>query len=160
MFTIAVLGRPNVGKSTLFNCIAGKQLAIVDDTPGVTRDWREAEVFFYDRQIMLMDTAGLEERFDDSIQGRMRKQTEEALSRADAVLFVVDGRSGLTPVDLHFAQWLRKQKKPVVVAVNKCENEKAAAAGVAEAFSLGFGDPVPISAAHGHGIHDIYLSFL
>jgi GTP-binding protein len=84
MFTIAVLGRPNVGKSTLFNCIAGKQLAIVDDTPGVTRDWREAEVFFYDRQIILMDTAGLEEKFDDSIQGRMRKQTEEALSRADA----------------------------------------------------------------------------
>lgn len=160
MFTIAVIGRPNVGKSTLFNCIVGKQLAIVDDTPGVTRDWREAECWFYDRHIVLMDTAGLEERFDDSIQGRMRKQTEEALSRADAVLFVVDGRSGLTPVDLHFAQWLRKQKKPVVVAVNKCENEKAAAAGVAEAFSLGFGEPVPVSAAHGHGIHDIYLSFM
>ncbi len=160
MFTIAVLGRPNVGKSTLFNCIAGKQLAIVDDTPGVTRDWREAEVFFYDRQIKIMDTAGLEDSFDDSIQGRMRKQTEEALSRADAVLFVVDGRSGLQPLDLHFAQFLRKQKKPVVVAVNKCENEKAAAAGVAEAYSLGFGEPVPISAAHGHGIHDLYLSFL
>jgi GTP-binding protein len=160
MFTIAILGRPNVGKSTLFNCIVGKQLAIVDDTPGVTRDWREAECWFYDRHIMLMDTAGLEERFDDSIQGRMRKQTEEALSRANAVLFVVDGRTGLTPIDLHFAQWLRKQKKPVIVAVNKCENEKAAAAGVAEAFGLGFGEPVPISAAHGHGIHDIYLSFL
>jgi GTP-binding protein len=160
MFTIAVLGRPNVGKSTLFNCIAGKQLAIVDDTPGVTRDWREAEVFFYDRQIMLMDTAGLEEKFDDSIQGRMRKQTEEALSRADAVLFVVDGRSGLVAADQHFAGWIRKQKKPVVVAVNKCENEKAAAAGMAEAYSLGFGEPVPISAAHGHGIHDLYLAFL
>lgn len=160
MFTIAVLGRPNVGKSTLFNCIAGKQLAIVDDTPGVTRDWREAEVFFYDRQIILMDTAGLEEKFDDSIQGRMRKQTEEALSRADAVLFVVDGRSGLVAADQHFASWIRKQKKPVVVAVNKCENEKAAAAGMAEAYSLGFGEPVPISAAHGHGIHDLYLSFL
>lgn len=158
MFTLAIIGRPNVGKSTLFNCIAGKQLAIVDDTPGVTRDWRETEAFFYDRTIRLMDTAGLEDAKDDSIQGRMRKQTEEAISRADAVLFVIDGRTGLTPLDRHYAQWLRKQKKPVVLVVNKCENEKTAASGLAESFALGFGEPVPISAAHGHGIHDIFLS--
>ncbi len=160
MFTIAILGRPNVGKSTLFNCIAGKQLAIVDDTPGVTRDWRETECWFYDRTVTLMDTAGLEEKFDNSIEGRMRKQTEEALSRSDAVIFVIDGRTGLTPVDQYFAQWLRKQKKPVILAVNKCENEKAAMAGMAEAYGIGFGEPVPISAAHGHGIHDLYLSLL
>jgi GTP-binding protein len=159
MFTIAIIGRPNVGKSTLFNCIAGKQLAIVDDTPGVTRDWRETDAMFYDRMVKFLDTAGLEEKFDNSIQGRMRKQTEEALARADAILFVIDGRSGLTPIDTFFAQWLRKQKKPVVLAVNKCENEKAAMAGLAEAYALGFGEPVPVSAAHGHGIHDIYLSF-
>ncbi len=159
MFTIAIIGRPNVGKSTLFNCIAGKQLAIVDDTPGVTRDWRETDAMFYDRMVKFLDTAGLEEKFDDSIQGRMRAKTEEAMARADAILFVIDGRTGLTPIDTYFAQWLRKQKKPVVLAVNKCENEKAAMAGMAEAYSLGFGEPVPISAAHGHGIHDIYLSF-
>lgn len=157
MYTVAIIGRPNVGKSTLFNCIAGKQLAIVDDTPGVTRDWRETQAFFYDRDIILMDTAGLEESFDDSIQGRMRRQTEEALSRADAVIFVIDGRVGLTPTDKHYAQWLRKQKKPVILAVNKCENEKTAMAGIAESYGLGFGEPVPISAAHGHGIHDLYL---
>ncbi len=158
MFTLAILGRPNVGKSTLFNRLAGKQLAIVDDTPGVTRDWREAEGYFFDRTIRFLDTAGLEESFDDSIQARMRRQTEEALSRSDAVLFIIDGRAGLTPLDEHFAGWLRKQKKPVIMAVNKCENEKAAMAGIAEAYKLGFGAPIPISSAHGHGLHDLYLA--
>lgn len=159
MFTIAIVGRPNVGKSTLFNRLAGKRLAIVDDTPGVTRDWREAEGYLLDVPVRILDTAGLEDTFDQSIEGRMRRQTEEALSRADAVLFLIDGRSGLTPLDEHFAGWLRRQKKPVVLAVNKCENEAAASAGMAEAYALGFGDPVPISSAHGHGIEDLYHAF-
>ncbi|MEM6781540.1 MAG: ribosome biogenesis GTPase Der [Pseudomonadota bacterium] len=159
MFTLAIIGRPNVGKSTLFNRLAGKQLAIVDDTPGVTRDWREAEGYLLDQPIRLIDTAGLEESFDDSIQGRMRRQTEDALKQADAVLFLIDGREGLTPADEHFAQWLRKQKKPIVLGVNKCEHENAAMAGMAEAYSLGFGEPVPLSAEHGHGIEDLYHMF-
>lgn len=157
--TIAIVGRPNVGKSTLFNRLAGKQLAIVNDTPGVTRDWREAEGWLLDQPVRIYDTAGLEEAFDDSIQGRMRRQTEEALKRADAVLFMIDGRAGLTPIDEHFAAWLRRQKKPVVLAVNKCENTNATQAGVAEAFKLGFGDPIAISSAHGDGIEDLYHAF-
>jgi len=159
-FTIAIIGRPNVGKSTLFNRLAGKRLAIIDDTPGVTRDWREAPGHLLDMPITLMDTAGLEEAFDDSIEGRMRKQTEEALSRADAVLFMVDGRQGITPSDEHFAGWLRRQKKPVVLAVNKCEHENAAAVGMGEAYKLGFGEPIPISSAHGFGVEDLYNAFL
>lgn len=158
-FTIAIIGRPNVGKSTLFNRMAGKKLAIVDDTPGVTRDWREAEGWLLDKQVRILDTAGLEESFDDSIQGRMRRQTEEALKRADAILFMIDGRAGLTPQDEHFASWLRRQKKPVVLAVNKCENEAAAQAGIAEAFKLGFGEPIPVSSAHGHGFEELYHAF-
>lgn len=156
---IAIVGRPNVGKSTLFNRLAGKELAIVDDTPGVTRDWREAQGYLIDQPVTLIDTAGLEEKFDESMQGRMRKQTEIALERADAILFVIDGRSGLTPMDEHFASWLRKQKKPVILAVNKCEHERAAMAGMAEAYALGFGEPVPVSAAHGHGIEELYHAF-
>ncbi len=158
-FTIAIVGRPNVGKSTLFNRLARKKLAIVDDTPGVTRDWREAEAWLLGYPVRIIDTAGLEESFDDSMQGRMRRQTERALEHADAVLFLVDGRSGLTPTDSHFATWVRKTGKPVVLAVNKCENEAAASAGIAEAWSLGLGEPLTISAAHGFGIEDIYTAF-
>lgn len=158
-FTIAIVGRPNVGKSTLFNRLAKKKLAIVDDTPGVTRDWREAEGYLLDEQIRIIDTAGLEESFDDSIEGRMRKQTEEGLAQADAVLFLIDGREGVTPIDQHFAKWLRKQNKPVVLAANKCENEDAAASGLAEANKLGFGPPIPLSSAHGHGVEDLYHAF-
>ena len=160
MFTLAIVGRPNVGKSTLFNRLAGKQLAIVDDTPGVTRDWREAEGRMFHQRMRIIDTAGLEESFDDSIEGRMRKQTEAALVHADAVLFLIDGRSGLTPIDEHFARWLRKQDIPVVLGVNKCENETVVQNAMAEAYKLGLGQPVAISAAHGHGIEDIYEALL
>jgi GTP-binding protein len=156
MFTLAIVGRPNVGKSTLFNRLSRKKLAIIDDTPGVTRDWRESEGWILDRQIRLIDTAGLEESFDDSIPARMRKQTELAMKHADAILFLVDGRSGLTPMDKHFADWMRKGKLPVILGVNKCENDKAAAAGLAEAYSLGLGEPIPFSAAHGYGLEDLY----
>ncbi len=158
MFTLAIVGRPNVGKSTLFNRMAGKQLAIVDNTPGITRDWREAEGHLFDQTIRVIDTAGLEESFDDSIKGRMRKQTEAALKQADAILFLVDGRSGITPLDSHFAGFLRKQNVPVILGVNKCENERVTQAGEAEAYGLGLGNPIALSAAHGHGIEDIYYA--
>jgi len=164
-FTIAIVGRPNVGKSTLFNRLAKKKLAIVDDTPGVTRDWRDAEGYLLDQKVRIIDTAGLEESFDESIEGRMRKQTEDGLEQADAVLFIIDGRAGVTPTDEHFAGWLRKQKghngkkKPVILAVNKCESDQAVATAMGEAYSLGFGQPIPISSAHGYGIEDLYHAF-
>lgn len=160
MFTLAIVGRPNVGKSTLFNRLSRKKLAIIDDTPGVTRDWRESEGWVLDRKIRVIDTAGLEESFDDSILARMRRQTELALKEANVVLFMVDGRSGLTPMDKHFADWLRRQKMPVILGVNKCENEAGAAAGLAEAWSLGLGEPLPMSAAHGYGLEDLYHALL
>jgi len=160
MFTLAIVGRPNVGKSTLFNRLSRKKLAIIDDTPGVTRDWRESEGWILDRAIRVIDTAGLEESFDDSILARMRRQTELALKQADVVLFMVDGRSGLTPMDKHFADFLRRQEMPVLLAVNKCENDSSAAAGLAEAYSLGLGDPIPLSAAHGYGLEDLYHALL
>lgn len=156
MLRLAIIGRPNVGKSTLFNKLAGKQLAIVDDTPGVTRDWREAEGHLFGEDFIIIDTAGLEESFDDSIQGRMRQQTESALSHADVILFVIDGRDGVTPADEHFAEFLRKQKKPVILAVNKCENNRVIQSGIAESYTLGFGDPIIISAAHSLGLDDLY----
>lgn len=156
MFTLALVGRPNVGKSTLFNRLAGKKLAIVDDTPGVTRDWRTSEGWIFDQPLRIIDTAGLEESFDDSIQGRMRQQTEAALKNADAVVFMIDGRAGVTPLDEHFASWLRKQKKPVILAVNKGENEKAVQSAVGEAYALGLGDPIPVSAEHGTGMEELY----
>lgn len=154
-FTLAIVGRPNVGKSTLFNRFVGKKLALVHDTPGLTRDWREADAALMDLRFKVIDTAGLEETFDDSIQGRMRQQTERALARADYALLVVDGRTGITPMDRHFADWLRRQKIPVSLVVNKCES-RASESGILESYELGFGQPIPVSAEHGDGMGDLY----
>lgn len=160
MLKIAIVGRPNVGKSTLFNKLAGKKLAIVDDTPGVTRDWREAEGHLFGHRMIIFDTAGLEEAFDESIQARMRKQTEAALSHADCILFVTDGRSGITPMDHHFAAFLRRQKKPILLLVNKCENPKTIQNVIGDAYSLGFGEPIAVSAAHNHGLDDLFHALI
>lgn len=157
MLTLAIVGRPNVGKSTLFNRLTGKSMAIVDNTPGVTRDWREAEGQLLDQKLRVIDTAGLEEKFDDSLEARMRRQTEQALGRTDVILFVVDGRGGITPLDQHFANWLRRQKKPIVLVVNKCDQDRTADAAVADAYGLGLGDPVMFSATHGIGMDELYI---
>lgn len=158
-FTLVIVGRPNVGKSTLFNRLCGKKMAIVDDRPGVTRDWREADGYLLDQPIRVLDTAGLEDRFDGSLEARMRTQTEKAIAQADAVLFVVDGREGVTAIDKHFADWLRRIKKPIVLAVNKCDHEGVAQSGVGEAYALGLGEPIAISSAHGFGVDDLYAAF-
>lgn len=154
--SIAIVGRPNVGKSTLFNRLAHKKLAIVDDTPGVTRDWRETVGDLFDMPIRLIDTAGLEDESEETLEGRMRKQTDRAIEKAEVILFMVDGRAGVTPLDAHFAKILRRKGHRALMIVNKCENEDQAQAGLAEAYSLGLGEPIPISAAHGHGVEDIY----
>lgn len=154
-FTLAIIGRPNVGKSTLFNRLVGKRLAIVDDTPGVTRDRREAEASISDLKFHILDTAGLEDATDDSIESRMRQQTEQAVLDADVALLLIDGRTGVTPTDSHFAQWLRTQNTPVILGVNKCEG-KQAEAGMYEAYSLGLGDPIALSAEHGLGLDELY----
>ncbi len=153
-FTVAIIGRPNVGKSTIFNRLVGKKLAIVHDTPGVTRDWRKAEANMFDLKFDVIDTAGLEESFDESIHGRMRQQTERAMEQADMVLMVIDGRSGITPIDHHFAEWLRKQKIPSVLIANKCESKKGID-GMYEAYELGLGEPIAISAEHDLGFGDL-----
>lgn len=155
--SIAIIGRPNVGKSTLFNRLAHKKLAIVDNTPGVTRDWRATDGDLYDIPITLIDTAGLEEEKDQNrLESKMRRQTERAIQKARVALFMIDGRAGITPLDEHFARILRKQGGNYFLIVNKCENEEKTQAALAEGFSLGLGEPIPISAEHGHGIEDIY----
>jgi GTP-binding protein len=153
--TVAIVGRPNVGKSTLFNRLVGRRLALVDDTPGVTRDRRSAEAKIGDLAFELIDTAGLEESAPETLEGRMRQQTQAAVEEADLILFVVDARVGVTPADEYFGQMLRTSGKPVVLLANKAEG-RAAEAGVLDAYSLGFGEPIAISAEHGIGVPDIY----
>ncbi len=154
-FTLAIIGRPNVGKSTLFNRLVGKRLAIVDDTPGVTRDRREGKARLSDLRFTVIDTAGLEEAREGALEARIREQTERALAEADAALLLIDARSGLTPMDKHFADWLRRGATPVILVANKCEG-RAGEAGLLEAYALGLGDPVPLSAEHGEGLADLY----
>jgi len=152
---VAVIGRPNVGKSTLFNRLTGTRHALVDDTPGVTRDRREGDGRIADLSFRLIDTAGLEDAFDDSLEGRMRRQTERAVEEADIVFMLIDARAGVTPLDAHFADWLRRVPVPVVLLANKCEG-RAGLSGLAESYALGLGDPVPISAEHGEGMGELY----
>ncbi len=153
-FTLAIVGRPNVGKSTLFNRLVGKKLALVDDQPGVTRDLREGAARLADLRFTVIDTAGLEEATDESLQGRMRRLTERAVDMADICLFMIDARTGVTPTDEVFADILRKRAKHVIVAANKGEG-KAADAGVIEAWNLGLGEPLRLSAEHGEGMGDL-----
>jgi len=158
-FTLAIVGRPNVGKSTLFNRLVGKKLALVDDQPGVTRDLREGAARLADLRFTVVDTAGLEEVTDDSLQGRMRRLTERAVDMADICLFMIDARVGVTPSDLVFADILRKKSAHVILAANKAEG-KAADAGVIEAYSLGLGEPIRLSAEHGEGLNDLYTHLM
>ncbi|WP_427024044.1 ribosome biogenesis GTPase Der [Aureimonas ureilytica] len=154
MVTIAIIGRPNVGKSTLFNRLVGRKLALVDDRPGVTRDRREGEATLQDLEFRIIDTAGLEEATADSLEGRMRAQTERAIDDADLSLFVVDAKSGMTPQDEVFGELLRRRNKPVVLVANKSE-ARGSEGGFYDAFALGLGDPCAISAEHGEGMADL-----
>jgi len=156
---LAIVGRPNVGKSTLFNRLAGRKLAIVDDRPGVTRDRRVAQGRLGDLDLELIDTAGFEDIADESLEARMRTQTERAVEEADLCLFVFDAREGVTPLDRIFADLLRRRDRPVVVVANKAEG-KQGELGAADAFALGMGEPVPISAEHGEGMSDLYAAVL
>jgi GTP-binding protein len=154
-FTVAIVGRPNVGKSTLFNRLVGKRIALVDDQPGVTRDRREGKGRLGDLDFTIVDTAGLEDAARGSLSGRMQLQTEAALGQADTVFFLVDARSGMVPADRAFADLVRRSGKPVILIANKSEG-RAGQAGAMEAYSLGLGEPVAISAEHGEGLSDLY----
>ena len=154
MPTIAIVGRPNVGKSTLFNRLAGKKLALVDDMPGLTRDFREAEGSLGPLSFRLLDTPGLEDSTGESLEAGMRRQTELALDQSDLALFVIDTRAGITALDRHFAEWLRRRNQPVVLVANKSEGRRGETAAM-EAYELGMGEPVPLSAEHGDGLADL-----
>ena len=151
---VVIAGRPNVGKSTLFNKLAGRRSAIVSDTPGVTRDRKEAEAMMRGKRIRLIDTAGLEEAAPDTLPGRMRASSEAAVALADLIVFVVDARAGITPADSHFAAWLRRQGRPVLLVANKAEGRAGTSAAL-EAYSLGLGEPLAMSAEHGEGLSDL-----
>ncbi len=154
---IALVGRPNVGKSTLFNRLVGKRLALVDDTPGVTRDRREGEAKIGDLKFTVIDTPGLEEAPEAALEGRMRKQTDIAVAEADVCLFMIDARAGVTPLDQAFGALLRASGKPVILLANKSENA-ASEAGVYDAYALGLGDPIPVSAEHGEGMAELFMA--
>ena len=152
--TVVIAGRPNVGKSTLFNKLGGRRQALVSDVPGVTRDRKEAEAVLRGRTVRLVDTAGLEESAPDSLYDRMRVSSEAAVARADLVVFVVDARAGITPADAHFAAWLRRQGRPMLLVANKAEG-RAGAANAMDAYSLGLGSPVAVSAEHSEGLSEL-----
>ena len=155
--TVAIVGRPNVGKSTLFNRLVGKRVALVDDRPGVTRDRREGEGRLLGLEFRLFDTAGYEDEDPQTLPGRMRQQTEAAVREADVALFLIDAREGITPLDEEIARWLRAGDTPVIVAANKAEG-RGGEAGRLEAYAIGFGEPIAISAEHGEGIVDLFES--
>lgn len=158
-FTLAIVGRPNVGKSTLFNRLVGKKLALVDDTPGVTRDRRSARGRIADLRFEIIDTAGLEEGKPGSLSDRMKNQTAAALDEADVTLMLYDARMGVTPMDEHFAEWLRRSNTQCILAANKCEG-KMANSSIYEAYSLGLGEPLAISAEHGEGLGELYQAIV
>lgn len=157
--TLAIVGRPNVGKSTLFNRLVGKRLALVDDRPGVTRDRREGDASLLGLDFRVIDTAGYEDEDPETLPGRMRAQTMAAVREADAALFVVDARAGVTPLDEEIARWLRSETVPIILAANKAEG-KAGESGILEAYGLGLGEPIALSAEHGEGMGDLFEQLL
>lgn len=156
-FTVAIVGRPNVGKSTLFNRLVGRRQALVDDTPGLTRDRREGAAHLSDLVFTVIDTAGLEDEAPKTLEGRMREQTARAIADADVALFLIDARAGITPIDAHFASWLRTRRTPVILVANKAEGGDSGG-GITEAYSLGLGEPIAISAEHNLGMGDLYAA--
>jgi len=157
--SVAIIGRPNVGKSTLFNRLVGKKIALVDDQPGVTRDRREGDAKLFDLKFRIVDTAGYEDEDAATLPGRMRQQTEAALAGAAVALFVIDGRAGVTPLDEEIARWLRSSDKPVILVINKAEGKQAEDT-IYDAFSLGLGEGVAISAEHGQGMADLFEALM